>query len=291
MYGIFKVRRTENQWCQQVGGILFIWGILNPNGPTLSCVGMRDCADPRQVEVFYRWLHFLGGESFVLGFVDKQAENFSDQVLEVLRYAFAQRAGGNRQRFPIVSCVPSFVKPPEADAPNVSDNDARDLIAGSPIFREADWGRETYYLRKYGGDFFARAGEQTRAALEEAARDPSLAEDQRQFLNFTRRLRENAPGFQDWRPDQYGSRPLADGDVASWWGTVTDPEFTANGLSLLAHMWVGAIHQATMEPLETFETVKEFLQSQQYECWPEEWNSRLILKRMGLSDKKSTESP
>jgi hypothetical protein len=174
-----------------------------------------------------------------------------------------------------------------AAAAYVSDDNAKALIIGSPQFKEADWGREMYYLRKYGDDFFARAGEETRAALERAAQDPSLDEEQRKFLEITRLLRVNAPGFQDWRPDQYTSRPLADDDVAIWWSTVTDPEFTAGGLTQIAKMWVGAIHQSNVEPVETFETLKEFLQSQQCDLWPEEWNTRFIQQRMGWSDMDS----
>lgn len=291
MYSIFKIWRTEDQWHRQSGGILFTWSILNPNGPTFSCVGVRECEDPTQIEVFYRWLHFLGGESFVLGFVDRQAKDFSAQVLEVLRYAFAQEPGKALRRFPLVSCVPSFVTPPSTDPAYVSDDDAKALIAGGRTFREADWGREMYYLRKHGSDFFARAGEETRAAVERAAQDPSLDEEQRKFLEITRRVREDASGFQDWRPDQYTSRPLVADDAAMWWSTVTDPEFTTSGLSQLAHMWVGAIHQSTIEPVETFDTVKVFLQSQQCEFWPEEWNSRLIRQRMGWSDMDSNQSP
>lgn len=284
MYGIFKVRRTEDDWRQQSGGILFTWSILNPNGPTLSCVGIRECADLTQIEVYYRWLHFLGGESFVLGFVDKRAEDFSGQVLEVLRYAFAQETGRALRRFPLVTCVPSFVTTPGEGAAYVSDDSARALITGSPKFREADWGREMYYLRKHGSDFFGRAGEETRAALEQAAQDPSLDQEQRKFLEITHRARENAPGFQRWLPDQYTSRPLADDDAANWWSTVSDPQFTTSGLSQLAHMWVGSIHQSTLQPVETFDTVKEFLQSQQCEVWPDEWDTRAIRQRMGLRD-------
>ena len=34
MYSMFRVQRTEEQWLQQPGRILFSWAIMNPNGPT-----------------------------------------------------------------------------------------------------------------------------------------------------------------------------------------------------------------------------------------------------------------
>jgi hypothetical protein len=54
MYSIFRVHRTEGQWLQQHGRIVFSWAIVNPNGPTLSCIGLRYGASSDQVEVFCR---------------------------------------------------------------------------------------------------------------------------------------------------------------------------------------------------------------------------------------------
>ena len=84
MYSIYKVSRTPQEWQKENGLVLFTWSIINPNGPTLSCVGIRNSGSPGQIEVFYRWLHFLGGESFVLGYLTEQSENIKEELLEIL---------------------------------------------------------------------------------------------------------------------------------------------------------------------------------------------------------------
>jgi hypothetical protein len=287
MYSIFKVRRTESQWQQETGLVLFTWSIINPNGPTLSCVGIRNCGCPGQVEVFYRWLHFHGGESFVLGYVSEDSNDFAAEILEVLDYAFRQDPGRAMQRFPLVSCVPSFVTLPASDVAQKLTNatDIEGLISGSRGFREADWGREMYYLKKYGSRFFDRAAEETRAALESAAQDPDLTADGRQYLEMTRIARGHLPGFNDWRPNQYKPRALADGDVRWWWSVVTSEDFTTSCLTQLAKAWVGAtyqVRQAAVDPAEPFELVKDFLEVHHCYLWPEEWDSAYLREKMGL---------
>lgn len=290
MYSIFKARRTEGQWQRESGRVLFTWGIINPNGPTLSCVGFRNSGCPGQIEVFYRWLHFLGGESFVLGYLSESSEDLAAELMEVLRYAFSQGTGRAMQRFPLVTCVPSFVTLPEGDDMQglIAATDVRDLIAGSRAFRDTDWGREMYYLRKYGSQFFDRGAEETRAALETAAQDPNLTEEGRRFLEMTRIARAHLPGFNDWKPNQYVSRALlSEGDVSEWWSAVTSQEFTTNCLMQLAHAWVGAIYQVRQtgqEPVEPFELVKDFLEFHQCYLWPEKWNSAFLREKLGFSE-------
>ena len=287
MYSLFKVRRSAEHWLQERGVVLFTWSIINPNGPTLSCVGIRDCGCPGQIEVFYRWLHFHGGETFVLGYVSEDSDDIAAEVLEVLRYAFSQETGRAMQRFPLVTCVPSFVTLTDGEGAHslIKATDVRDLISGSRAFRETDWGRQMYYLKKYGSRFFDRGAEETRAALETAAQDPDLPEDGRRFLEMTRLARAHLPGFNDWTPNRYDSRALADGDVSEWWSLVTSEGFTTSCLIQLAEAWVGAIYQVrqtVMEPAEPFELVKDFLEVHQCYLWPEDWNSALLREQMGL---------
>lgn len=286
MYEIFRTSRSEEQWYQEHGRLLFAWGILNPNGPTLSCVGLRQTGAAGQIEVYYRWLHFLGGETYVLGYVDAASTDLGGEAIEVLRYAFSQEPGRALRRFPIVTCVPHFITlPADKLAQIVAPKDARDLIVSSRAFQEADWGAQSYYLTKYGADFIGRAGAETREALERLSRDPSLDAGQREYLDLTRALRQNVPGFQDWQPDSYRPRPLEDGDIEQWWSTISDPDFTADAIRDLAFMWVGAIHQAsrgTLETVEDFETLKRFLESQQCAWFPESYSSHSIAAAMNL---------
>jgi hypothetical protein len=284
MYSIFKIHRSEDKWLEDTGTILFTWSIINPNGPTLNCVGLRNSGSPGQLEVFYRWFHFHGGESFILGYVTEGSKDISDEILQVLRYAFSQEVGRVIKRFPLVSCVPSFLTI-ENDGNLISSAAVRDLVSNSNAFQDADWGREIYYLKKYGDQFFSRGAEETRFALELALQDPDLSEDGRQYLEMTRLARGHLSGFNDWKPNQYVARPFSDGDLNFWWTTVTKVEFTTNCLIQIAEAWVGATYQVRHtipEPTESFEFLKGFLESHNCFLWPVDWDSAFLQKRMGL---------
>ena len=284
MYSMFRVQRTEEQWLQQPGRILFSWAIMNPNGPTLSCIGLRQGASPDQAEVFYRWLHFLGGETYVLGYLDNSEEGIARGLLDVLRYAFRQLPGAVLRRFPLVSCIPSFVTgltPPVAGA--LTADDLRSLFAGTPVLSEGDWGRENYYVAKFGDRFFDRAAEETRAAID-AVEGSELADHNREFVELTHQARGHLPAFKDWRPNQFTSRGVAPGDIETWWDTVTQGDFAAAGLARLAQMWAGASAMVSnLKTRETFEIVRDFFIHHQYDLWPSEWSTASLRKSLGLS--------
>ena len=288
MYSIYKVSRTPQEWQKENGLVLFTWSIINPNGPTLSCVGIRNSGSPGQIEVFYRWLHFLGGESFVLGYLTEKSKNVKEELLEILQYAFSQETSRAMQRFPLVTCVPSFVTLPDETIQQqwITHTDVKNLIEKSRAFQEADWGREIFYLKKYGDKFFDRAAEETRAALELAALDPQLTEESRQFLEMTRIARGHLAGFNNWEPNQFESRALQENDATEWWSVITTDEFIPQCLVQIAKAWVGAIYQLNHtfnETIEPFETVKEFLQFNHCPLWPEDWTSEVLGNGMGLS--------
>jgi hypothetical protein len=54
-----RVVDLKEEWFDGHGAIFMLWGILNPNGPTLYCLGERQINGKRRV--FFRWLHMLGG--------------------------------------------------------------------------------------------------------------------------------------------------------------------------------------------------------------------------------------
>jgi hypothetical protein len=286
MFGIFKVRRTEAQWNVEQGRVLFTWSIINPNGPTLGCAGIRYCGVPGQVEVFHRWLHFLGGESFVLGYVDESSKDFAGEVLEILRYAFKQPIGRAMQRFPLVNCVPSFVTVTDlGDQALITPDDVRDLIASSLAFKAADWGREMFLLERFGSRFYERAGHETREAIEREAQNPELTEDGRHFLEMTRAARGHLPGFANWQPNQYSFRAFTVQDKHAWWEIISQQDFVASCLTQFAHAWAGAIHQARgtqLDAPEPFELVRDFLAFHQSQLWPDTWNSSYLLEGMGI---------
>ena len=75
---------------------------------------------------------------------------------------------------------------------------------------EGDWGRENYYVAKFG-DRFDRAAEETRAAID-AVEGSELADHNREFVGtHPSSARAISPAFKDWRPNQFTSRGAASG--------------------------------------------------------------------------------
>ena len=284
MYSVFGVRRTEEHWRQEKGLVLFTWNVLNPNGPTINCVGIRDSGRDGEAEVFYRWMHFLGGESYVLGFVETSDAHYWETLIEVLRYAFGNPGLPALKRFPLITCVPSFV--------TIQDTPIRpyvcELISSAQAFQVADWGRDMYYLKKYGSDFFGRAAEETREALENIKQDPDLVPESREFLKMTEVRRSRLPDFAGWKPNQYESKPIDKLDVDTWWQTITNDKFERSCVFQLAQAWVGAIHQFQFPGndrviSEPFESARDFLSQFNHPLWGEDWSSEKLRESMGLT--------
>jgi len=83
--------------------------------------------------VFYRWLHFLGGESFVLGYLTEKSENMKEELLEILQYAFSQETSRAMQRFPLVTCVPSFLTLPDETIQEQSSHHLKSVAIGKTL--------------------------------------------------------------------------------------------------------------------------------------------------------------
>ena len=284
MYCIYPLRRDENQWTRHECRVLFTWSIINPNGPTLNCVGVRRCPDSTQIQVFYRWFHFLGGRQFVLGFIDADSEHLESALMAVLRPIFVGTAIGPWREYPLVTCVPSFVTPPPADD-LIKPEQVLELISSSAAFQSADWGRERYYLGKYQTDFFSRAAEETREAVEQSLLDPDLSPEQQEYFETTKVIRSHLPGFRDWKPNQYTPRRFTAADSQHWWNTVTDPQFELTAAGQLAWAWVGSIHQANgAHPVvESFEFVRDFMTRHGYPLWPETYSTQSLREAMGVN--------
>ena len=111
MYSVFRLHRKAADW---VGGSihpLLTWGIANPNGPTVSCIGFRETGARGEIEVFYRWMHFLGGEDYCLGYMrDRPTGGGGTELAEILTNGFSLEPGEVLQRFPLVSTVPSVLQ-------------------------------------------------------------------------------------------------------------------------------------------------------------------------------------
>jgi len=285
MYSIYPLRRDGEQWSRHQGRVLFTWSIVNPNGPTLNCLGVRRCPESTQIQVFYRWFHFLGGRQFVLGYIDDQCEDLGWELMSILRPIFRKPNIGPWREYPLVTCVPNFVTPPTADD-LLKPEYVLKLISSSPAFQDADWGRERYYLAKHQTNFFSRAAEETREAIERALLDPDLSPEQREFIETTKAMRGQLPEFRTWQANQYTSRPLTEADAQHWWETITDQEFELTAAGQLAWAWVGSIHQAsgTHPVAEPFELVRDFMTRHGHPLWPETYTTQSIRKAMGINE-------
>lgn len=286
MFSVLKIKRSFEEWTTERGWVLFTWSIINPNGPTLNCIGLRECGEDDQIEVFYRWMHFLGGETYILGYVDgsQTPDEMNFHVLEVLKHAFSLDDPRVFSRFPLVSAVPSFVSEPKMV---VSNSDFYELLTASPTFRDADWGAQLYYLSKYKSDFFGRGAEETRNALEMLKRDAPNTKESEDFFRMTELSRGHLPGFQNWKPNSYQSRGLQAGDTEQWWAAIHDEEFVPQCSYQLAQAWVGAVYQfqygdSSRDIAEPFEAANTFLKNYGHSLWPAEWTSEFLRGLMKL---------
>jgi hypothetical protein len=254
MHTVVPLQRSAARWLKRPGRIWLSWSIFNPNGPTVSCLGLRDTGRPDQAEVFYRWMHFLGGEDYALGQVDLGADDSNDQLAAILAQAFALQPGQGLRRFAMVTCIPSVV------VSNVAEEWLPILRGGlerSAAIQEADWGRERYLLAKYGNRLFDRAGEELREAYERMrAQQPS--EEQAKGLDAMYATYAQVPTFAQWTSGNYASRAMQAGDFDAWWDEITAVNFWPPAAAQLAHAWDNAIKQTTLAHRTPLAEVRDF---------------------------------
>ena len=281
MYAIFRIKRTEEEWLSDSGSVFLTWNIFNPNGPTINCMGVRQCGHDGQQEVFWRWMHFTGGEDYCLGYIGDPSSDYGVELEKIITNAFV-RGIPRAARFPsLTTCIPYFVTCSMGDPwhPVI-----RDLIANARA--EDDWGRDLYRIRKFGPNLFDRAGEEYREIYESCTKsdDPEVANSE--YLKILSLMHRHRPTWQAWQPDAYASRSKRDGDAEEWWNLVTAPEYTTVASGQFAQAWVGASWMAPERremTITTFDTASRFLQRYGHPLWPEEWTEDVIAKAMGLS--------
>lgn len=259
MHTVIPLQRSAASWLQRPGRIWLSWSIFNPNGPTVSCLGLRESGDPEGVEVFYRWQHLLGGEDYRLGHVDLEAPDARERLSGIFTSAFRLRPGQGFRRFPMVTSIPSLV------VSNVAE-DWLPLLRGcleqSAAVAGGDWGRERYLLASYGNRLFDRAGEELREAYEhmrrqhESSSEPDPLAGER--LGQMYRLYQRVPTFADWAPGRYASRQAEPGDFDAWWEVVTAPEFWPPAAIQLAQAWENVARQSSLPARTPMAEVREF---------------------------------
>lgn len=279
---IKKVDRDVSAWKASSGTVLMTWSIFNPNGPTINCIGLRDMIRDNTREVFYRCLHFLSDRTLQLGILDVSGTEWWPELVRILERAFAVDADQIGEDSPLVSSVPSLVT---HGFPGGHAELAPDLLRIAREVQRADWGREMYFLRKYGSRLFDRAGEELREAMQDLAREhPPGEAPEGEIAALARAAYGRVPTFTDMTPIDHESRPFESSLFAEWWATVSDPEFTGLGLGQLAAAWVGAIHlvRGSLPAVVQFEDVRDFLAAFGHALWPDDLTTPSLRSVLGL---------
>lgn len=277
MNSVFRLQRTATEWLNGEGFVLLTWAIFNPNGPTVSCVGLRATGARGQQEVFYRWLHFLGGQDYNLGYLGPQSSG--QDLLAILRNAFSLQASEALPNYRMVTCVPSLFRTNLTEA---LTGPCQEIVLGSPAVIEADWGRERYLLDRYHTDLFDRAGEELREAVEDIRRTPDFGAAAEEGLRITEAMHNHIPTFRDWVPGRYEGRGLQDGDLEAWLGEVTTDEFWILGSALLAEAWVQAPKRGQLETVTPLSEVLAFFEHYQFPWWPTEFKDTVMARLQSM---------
>lgn len=237
------------------GSVLASWYLFNPNGPTAYAFGYLEEGD--NMRFFCRWMHFSGGEIYILDDVSTReavSANFAELTMNALIGVTNQMAiSGGKSPGPGIGILPSFVK---TNGNAEIDKCLKYLVSCGGAVYSTDWGRELYYLKKYGSDLFGRVGEETRETyeqlLKESEVDPTI---DKELLKLTLYRHAHISSFQNWQPGAYRSKHFSEAAFDEWWSVISSPAFVCEALGAFAHAWVGSIQ--LVEGGEFLKTMRE----------------------------------
>jgi hypothetical protein len=227
-----QVVDVKGEWWDGVGNIFLVWGILNPNGPTLYILGARKFDD--QHRSFLRWFHMLGGETTYAADTRSQVtyESIYNDAEQIHKHLASNGGEG------LFHVIPSFLIANRGDEA-LGDVAKRLLAEGAAA--EANWGREMAYLRQFGSDFFGRTGAEIREYYEsELAEAKRKREKPSDSLRFLEARYGHIPDFKDAKIPVWTTGPITPELLDEWWGRVSAKEYQLQGLMVLKTMWQGA---------------------------------------------------
>jgi hypothetical protein len=268
-------------WLQKDGKVHMTWNIFNPNGPTLNCIGSFSTEDEYVDAIFYRWLHFLKDESYILGYVDRRNNEWHKEYVNILENAFCNGPNESTDNDSpvLVTCIPSIVT---ESFPDEWKDLPWNLLSGAPVICQDDWGRELYYLKKYGANLFDRAGEETREAIQEMKAEYPRND----YIQFSEIRHSQVKTFTDKTPIAYESKPVSKEAFNYWRQVISEEEFLGKATRQFAMAWVGAISMVSEEmPVITrFENVRDFLAHYKHEIWEQEITTEALKEALGLDE-------
>lgn len=278
IYGLF---REPNWWLRTSGQVNFVWGIFNPNGPTIYCAGWSCSSEPDVQEIFVRWMNPFAQGAYGLGRFDATEDDAHSIHASILTNAARPRSPFLPEGYGLFKCIPSFLYSPDTTPTMVEV--LKETVRIGLVNHQDDWGRELYYLRKYAFRLFDRAGEETREALEEeSSRADPRDEGVQKYFQFMRARHANIPSFRDWLVPQYEHHAYTEEAFDEWVNAVTGMDFLIAALRQVAEAWAGAISLVSKDGppvVLTFEDVNRFLRYFNCPIWPENWTSDNLLRR------------
>jgi hypothetical protein len=234
---------SPGEWWDKGGRILAAWGILNPNGPTLNVLGLRDVGGTTRF--YFRWMHMLGGETTDLPAMDKPTY---DAILEGAATVDAGlRAAGK---------IGLFATPPHFMIFDSEDENMEQLLlslvvrcSDTPVDQGGpDWGAHLAYHRKFGNDFFGWAGGQLGRLFDEKTADArQRGEEPSEMIRMLGLRYGHIPAFRDRQGPQFAPSPITAELLDEWWTTATTREARRQALAHLCAMWEGACGQMAQD--------------------------------------------
>ena len=222
----------KQEWWDGSGSIFFIWGILNPNGPTLYVLGSREFNGKQRL--FYRWLHMLGGHTT---YAAESAEIITDQWI----YEEAKSIHRHlvlKDDSSLFNVIPYFFIVNAGDDTLI--NIAKKLLR--EISAPADWGAALSSVRTFGSNFFRRAGSEIRSYYDsEKEKLDNEEKPMPEYLRFIEARYGHIPDFREAVFPPVCPSPMTPELLEEWWKIVDTREFRIQALMSLMQMWDGAI--------------------------------------------------
>ena len=250
-----RIVDVKHEWWDGEGNIFLIWGILNPNGPTLYVLGSR-VFDGRH-RTFFRWLHMFGGcTTYAAESVDEITyQGIYDDAVSIQNHLIENHEHG------LFHIIPSFLIVNDGDE-TLADIAKRLLASGTAA--KNDWGKPMAYTRQFSSNFFARAGAEIRETYEKLlAEARSKGEETPEFLKMTEMRYGHIPDFKDAKIPSWTETEMTPGLLEEWWQIVSPKKFQLEALAALRTMWEGApkvLSDAPKAKVVPWEPVMRFIE-------------------------------
>lgn len=277
------VEKYEGDLSHSTGQILAGWFLANPNGPTAYSVGFVELEQTRRL--FFRWMHFTGGNTWLLNSLPDEQEMWGAEYGDILMNSLLLANnhfiafGGEKDFF--------------ASIPQIVVTNSNPMVAAA--FYElleialiaADWGKEVYYVEKYGYSLFERYEEQFRDIYESLKANPNSSKE---HLEYFWAEHSRKKGFMEWQANRYTSQTCTPALFKRWKDVITEDNFDQFALYNFCQMWVGAHETAKWSGLETklgdqlqpLQKLLDFFEEFNLPLLPKDISESFIRKKMGF---------